>query len=38
MGIAALVSQNQFLKIDALDADVGDLARQGLTARFRFDF
>lgn len=30
--------QNQFLKIDALDADHGNLGLQGLTARFRFDF
>lgn len=30
--------QNQFLRIDDLDADHGDLGLQGLTARFRFDF
>ncbi len=30
--------QNQFLRVDALDADHGDLGLQGLTARFRFDF
>ncbi len=30
--------QNQFLRIEALDSDHGDLGIQGLTARFRWDF
>lgn len=31
-------SQNQFLRIECLEADHGDLAFQGLTVRARFDF